>query len=138
MTGTKLHHIVYCVEPENHERAAEFWRELGIEFEEVHLEGLGIRVLLDWEAGIEVISPTEPAGTETAKFRAFLDEHGEGVYSAVVRTPEVAGPIAIATRYGATIRYQQHRETGPQVTDEVDLSPIHGMAVTFLATTKPD
>ena len=135
---TKLHHVVYCVRPENQDRAAAFWRELGVTFEEVALPELGLRILLDWSAGIEVISPTEPEGSETARFQAFLAEQGEGVYSVVVRTPSVDGPIDVAAAYGAEVRFQRHSERGDDVTDEADLSPVLGMAVTFLATTKPD
>jgi hypothetical protein len=138
MTNARLHHVVYCVRPDNQERAADFWRELGLTFREVPLAEEGIRVLLDWSAGIEIVSPTEPVGTETARFEAFLDERGEGVYSVVVRTADVDGPIAVAARHGAQVRYQQHRETGDVVVDEADLEPVCGMAVTLLATNLPD
>ena len=138
MTTPKLHHVVYCVRPENQEQAAAFWRDIGLTFQEIPLADEGLRVLLDWSAGIELVSPTEVEGTETARFRAFLDEHGEGVITVVVRTAEVEGPLAVAVRHGATVRYRQHRETGDTVLDEVDLTPVHGMAVTLLATTLPD
>ena len=138
MTGTKLHHVVFCVRAENQERAADFWRDLGLTFVEIPLVEEGLRVLLDWSAGIELVSPTEPEGSETARFRAFLDEHGEGVCSVVVRTADVEGPIAVAARHGANVRYQQHREDGDTVIDEADLTPVFGMPVTLLATTLPD
>ena len=138
MPSTKLHHVVFCVHPENQERAADLWRELGLTFAEIPLEDEGLRVLLDWSAGIEIISPTVQEGTETARFRAFLDEHGEGVCSVVVRTDEVEGPIAALAQHGATVRYQQHREDGDTVLDEADLTPVFGMPVTLLATTMPD
>jgi hypothetical protein len=138
MVAPRLHHVVFCVEAEHLEHAAGYWRELGISFEEVDLPGLGIRVLLDWTAGIELVCPADPTGTETERFRTFLAEEGEGVYSVVLRTGAVGGPLAVARAHGAQVRYQQHRESGPQVTDEVDLSPVFGMPVTLLATTKPD
>ncbi|MBL7491103.1 glyoxalase [Frankia sp. AgB1.9] len=138
MTSAKLHHVVFCVRPENQERAADFWRDLGMTFGEVPLAEEGIRVLLDWSAGIEIISPTQPEGTETARFQAFLDERGEGIYSAVVRTSDIEGPISVAAQYGAPVRYRQHRETGDIVVDEADLEPVCGMPVTLLATNLPD
>lgn len=138
MAAPKVHHVVYCLRPENQERAAEFWRDLGLRFDEVPLAAEGIRVLLDWAAGVELVSPTEPEGTETARFRRFLDDHGEGVYSVVVRTDAVDGPAATAARHGAEVRYRQHRETGDVVVDEVDLTPVAGMSVTLLATNLPD
>jgi 4-hydroxyphenylpyruvate dioxygenase-like putative hemolysin len=138
MPDTKLHHVVFCVHLENQDRAAAYWRDLGLTFQEIPLVEEGLRVLLDWSAGIELVSPTEQAGTETARFRAFLDEHGEGVCSVVVRTQEVDGPIAVASHHGAQVRYQQHREDGDVVLDEADLTPVFGMPVTLLATNRPD
>jgi 4-hydroxyphenylpyruvate dioxygenase-like putative hemolysin len=138
MPETTLHHVVFCVRPENQDQAAAYWRDLGLTFQEIPLVEEGLRVLLDWSAGIELVSPTELEGTETARFRAFLDEHGEGVCSVVVRTEEVDGPIAAAGRHGAEVRYQQHREDGDVVLDEADLTPVFGMPVTLLATNRPD
>jgi hypothetical protein len=138
VTSTKLHHVVFVVRPENQERAADFWRDLGMTFEEVPLAEEGIRVLLDWSAGIELVSPTEPVGTETARFWEFLNERSEGVYSVVVRAADVEGPISVAARHGAAVRYQQHRENGDVVIDEADLEPMYGMGVTVLATNLPD
>jgi hypothetical protein len=138
MAAAKLHHVVFVVEPENQERAAQLWRDLGLTFQEIPLVEEGLRVLLDWSAGIELVSPTEPAGTETARFRELLDEKGEGVCSVVIRTEEVEGPLSVALRHGAEVRYRQHREDGETVLDEVDLTPVFGMPLTLLATTLPD
>ncbi len=142
MPTTKLHHVVFCVRPENQDEAADYWRDLGMTFVEVPLEEEGIRVLLDWAGGIEIVAPTEPVGTETARFVAFLDGPGEGVYSVVVRTDDFDGAIRSADRHGAGVQYQQHREhgegEGAVVIDEADLSPVMGMGVTLLATNLPD
>jgi methylmalonyl-CoA/ethylmalonyl-CoA epimerase len=138
MISAKVHHVVYCVRAENQERAAGLWRDVGMTFQEVPLEEEGIRVLLDWSAGVEIVAPTEREGTETARFRAFLDECGEGVYSVVVRTAEIDGPIEVLAPYGASVRYRQHRETGDIVVDEADLTPVMGMSITLLATNLPD
>jgi len=56
----------------------------------------------------------------------------------VVKTDEVAGPIAALAEHGASVRYQQHREDGDMVLDEADLTPVFGMPVTLLATNRPD
>jgi 4-hydroxyphenylpyruvate dioxygenase-like putative hemolysin len=138
MTIPRLHHVVFCVRPENQDRAADFWRDLGMTFQEISLVEEGLRVLLDWSGGIEIIAPTEREGTETARFRTFLGDHGEGVCSVVVQTAEVDGPIRAAVRHGATVRYQQRRENGEDVLDEADLAPVFGMPVTLLATNRPD
>jgi len=134
----RLHHVVFCVRPENQEPAAQFWRDLGLEFQEIVLVPEGLRVLLDWSAGIEIISPRVEGGSETERFQQFLDERGEGVCSVVVKAPTVETPIEVAIRHGSSVRYQQHREDGGYVLDEADLVPIHGMPVTLLATTRPD
>jgi hypothetical protein len=138
MPTINLHHVVYCVRAENQDRAAAFWADLGLTFVEVPLPEEGIRVLLDWDAGIEIVAPGEPEGTETERFRDFLAEQGEGVYSVVVRADEVDGPVSVATGHGATTRYRQHREHGDVFVDEVDLAPVFGMSVTLLATNRPD
>ena len=85
-----------------------------------------------------IVAPAEPEGTETARFRAFLNERGEGVYSVVVRTAEIDGPIKAIAPYGASVRYRQHRETGDIVVDEADLTPVLGMSITLLATNLDD
>ena len=138
MVSAKLHHVVYCVRAENQERAADLWRDIGMTFQEVPLADEGIRVLLDWSAGIEIVAPILPEGSETARFRAFLDERGEGVYSVVVRTTDVSGLIEGLAPHGASVRYRQHRGTGDILVDEADLTPVLGMSITLLATNLAD
>jgi methylmalonyl-CoA/ethylmalonyl-CoA epimerase len=133
-----LHHIVFCVQPESQEAAADFWRAQGIEFEEIVLPELDLRVLLAWEAGIEVIAPTPGAGPAAAAFATFLAEHGEGVYSTVVKVPDMEAALAAATAQGATVVYRNHMDnSGGHALDEAMLAPLHGMPVTFLETTRP-
>jgi 4-hydroxyphenylpyruvate dioxygenase-like putative hemolysin len=140
MTETlpSLHHVVFCVRRENQDAAADFWRALGFEFVDIDLPDVGLRVLLDWGRGIEIIAPTAAAGAEAADVEEFLEQHGEGVYSVVVRTADVEGPISIAARHGAPVDYQQHREGPGFSLDEARLRPLHGMPVTVLATDRPD
>jgi len=57
-----LHHVVFCVEPDDHDAAADIWRALGFEFAEILLEDISLRVLLDWTRGIEIVSPTTSGG----------------------------------------------------------------------------
>ena len=131
-----LHHVVFCVERANQDVAAAFWIDLGFEFAEIDLPDVGLRVLLDWNRGIEIISPTSTELPEAADVVDFLRERGEGVYSVVVRTSEVEGPIAVALRHGARVDFQQHRggESEGFQLDEARLSAVHGMPVTLLAT----
>jgi 4-hydroxyphenylpyruvate dioxygenase-like putative hemolysin len=132
-----LHHVVFCVHRDHQDDAAAFWQDLGFELADFDLPDVGLRVLLDWDRGIEIISPTEDSGDESDRFRHFLDEHGEGVYSVVIRTTDVTGPVSIAARHGATVDYQQHRGDENFELDEAQLNPIHGMPVTVLATDLP-
>ena len=98
------------------------------------LNDLEIRVLIDWDAGIELVSPLPDAGEPAQAFTTFLETSGEGLYSLAMDVDEVDGPEAIARRYGAQVEYRQHRELGSFVIDEVMLAPVHGMPITFLAT----
>ncbi len=130
----KVHHAVFCVQGDNQERAADLWRQLGLTFTEVVLDDLEIRVLIDWDAGIELVSPLPDAGKRAQAFTSFLKTNGEGLYSLAMDVDEVDGPQAIARRYGVLVEYRQHREVGTFVIDEVMLAPFHGMPITFLAT----
>jgi len=129
----KVHHAVFCVHGDNQERAADLWRELGLTFSEIVLDDLEIRVLIDWDAGIELVSPLHDAGEPALAFTTFLETQGEGLYSLAMSVDEVDGPEAIALRYGAQVEYRQHRDLGHFVIDEVMLAPVHGMPITFLS-----
>jgi len=131
-----LHHVVFCVHREHQDGAADFWRGLGFEFIDIDLVEEGLRVLLDWSRGIEVISPTDPSRAEATEVVKFLEQQGEGVYSVVVRTADADASVSIAERYGATVEFRQHRD-GTFPLDEVRLSPLHGMSVTILVTDMP-
>jgi hypothetical protein len=130
----RLHHVVFCVRPEHQDGAADLWRALGLTFVEVVLDDLDLRVLIDWDAGIELVSPRPGAGPAAAAFTGFLDTRGEGVYSVVVAVAGVDGPLEVARRYGATVAYRQRRDVGAVRFDEVELEAVHGMPLTFLAT----
>ena len=54
----------------------------------------------------------------------------------VMGVSEVDGPAAIAARYGAPIQFEQRRTYGSFQLDEIMLAPVHGMAITFLATSQ--
>ena len=132
-----LHHVVFCVERAHQDEAASLWTELGFEFVEIDLADVGLRVLLDWGRGIELISPSDARGEEGARVRRFLDERGEGVYSVVVLTSDIDGPAAVAARYGATLLLRQDRGGDGFALEEAMLSPVHGMPITFIATDLP-
>ena len=103
-----LHHVVFCVEPDNQDAAADVWRTLGFEFVEILLDDVSLRVLLDWTRGIEIISPTTSDATVCAA-RAFLNEQGEGVYSVVVRTEAISAATESMRSRGAELTYHTAR-----------------------------
>jgi methylmalonyl-CoA/ethylmalonyl-CoA epimerase len=132
-----LHHVVFCVERAHQDDAANFWKELGFELVEIDLPDVGLRVLLDWSRGVEIISPSDVNAAKGARVQEFLDAHGEGVYSVVVLTSDIDGPLSVAARYGATLLLQQDRSGDGFALEEAMLSPVRGMPVTFIATDLP-
>lgn len=129
-----VHHVVFCVRPENQDAAARLWTDLGFTLTEINLEEEGLRVLLDWNRGVEIISPTASGGDQAVEVERFLAEHGEGVYSVVVRTADVDAAVSVAERHGSATEYRQDR-VGPGFSlTEARHAPLFGMPVTFLTT----
>lgn len=130
----QLHHVVFAVAPQRRETMAAMFADLGFEFEEAELTELGIRVHLDWNRGIELISPVPGATTSVATYvNEFLDRHGDGVYTVVLRVPDAAAAESVAQRYGSTTRFRQGFSGEGSYLDEIDLSAL-GLPLTFLAT----
>jgi hypothetical protein len=128
-----LHHVVFCVEPDNQDAAADIWRTLGFEFAEILLEDISLRVLLDWTRGIEIVSPTTSDATVCAA-RLFLNEQGEGVYAVVVRTDAISPATETMRSGGAELTYQQSRSGDSYRLEEAQFAPVFGMPVTLLET----
>jgi 4-hydroxyphenylpyruvate dioxygenase-like putative hemolysin len=132
-----LHHVVFAVAPERHAAAAQLFSELGFVFETLQLTELGVDIHLDWNRGIELISPIPGStGRVAASVNDFLGRHGDGMYTVVVGVPTAATAEAVAERYGATTRFKQHFEGEGSYLDEIDLSVL-GLPLTFLATNIP-
>ena len=128
-----LHHVVFCVEPDNQDAAADVWRTLGFVFDEIQLDDVSLRVLLDWARGVEIISPTTSDATVCAA-RSFLNEQGEGVYSVVLRT-EAIGAVSESMRSrGAELSYRQSRSGDGYTLEEAQFAPVFGMPITLLET----
>jgi 4-hydroxyphenylpyruvate dioxygenase-like putative hemolysin len=137
---TRLHHIVFAVAPERHDAVGKLFTELGFHFNDANLDQLGLRVLLDWDRGIELISP-HPASTAdvAASVNDFLATHGDGIYTVVIRVPDASAAEHIAERYGSTTRFRQgfdDRANSGTHLEEIDLS-VFGLPLTFLATNVP-
>jgi methylmalonyl-CoA/ethylmalonyl-CoA epimerase len=132
-----LHHVVFAVAAERHATAAQMFTDLGFAFETLQLIELGLDIHLDWNRGIELISPMPGStGEVAASVTEFLERHGDGVFTVVVGVPEASSADAVAERYGATTRFRQHMEGEGTYLDENDVS-ILGLPLTFLATNIP-
>lgn len=134
---SRLHHVVFAVSREQHDTVGEFLSELGFSFEKIDLDDLGIRVLLDWNRGIELISPNPGSTAEVAtSVSEFLASHGNGIFTVVLQVPEASAAENIAERYGSTTRFRQGFEGDGNYLEEIDLSVL-GLPLTLLSTNLP-
>lgn len=133
-TAPRLHHVVFAVAPERQDRMAAMFTELGFSFNTADLTELGVRVHLDWDHGIELISPISgSSGQVAASVNEFLNRHGDGVYTVVLRMPDAPAADAVTARYGATTRFRQSFAGEGSYLHETDLSVL-GLPLTLLAT----
>jgi len=132
-----LHHVVFAVAPHRHGDVAKLFTELGFRFEEIELGELGLHVHLDWNRGIELISPIpQSSASVAASVNDFLECHGDGVYTVVLRVPAASAAEAAAQRFGGTTRFRQNFAGEGSYLDEIDLSVL-GLPLTFLSTNVP-
>lgn len=129
----RVHHVAFAVAPERLSTTAQFFVDLGFTFDTIELADVGLRVLLDWTRGIELVSPD---GAENGSVADFLDRNGDGVYSVVLRVPEASAAEHVARRYGAHTHLRQHRDVGGFGLDEIELA-VRGLPLTFLSTDLP-
>jgi hypothetical protein len=58
---------------------------LGLRFQTHELPDVGLRVTLDWDRGIELVTPTADSPSNPGSVADFLAQRGDGVYSVVIR-----------------------------------------------------
>jgi 4-hydroxyphenylpyruvate dioxygenase-like putative hemolysin len=133
---TSVHHVVFAVTPEELPEAVRLFSELGFRFQDIELEDVGLRVLLDWDRGLELVTPLSPGADETGAVAQFLRRNGPGVYSVVIRVGDAPAAQQIAQRYGARTLFHQHRGGDGFELDEIELSVL-GLPLTFLSTDLP-
>ena len=108
--------------------------ELGFRFDSTDLDDLGVSVHLDWDGGLELISPIAGSTAEVAgSVTDFLDRNGDGVYTVVLRVPDASAAESLTERYGSRTRFRQSFSGEGSYLDEVELS-VSGLPLTFLAT----
>ncbi len=132
--ATKVHHVVFAVTAGQLSETAQFFSELGFRFQTIELEDVGLRVLLDWDGGLELVTPL--GLDETGGVAQFLQRNGPGVYSAVIRVGDAAAAEQVARRYGARTQFQQHRGGDGFELDEIEISVL-GLPLTLLSTDLP-
>jgi 4-hydroxyphenylpyruvate dioxygenase-like putative hemolysin len=133
-SSPRLHHVVFAVDPERHADAAQLFTDLGFKFEKLELAELGLQVHLDWNQGLELVSPTPGSTASVAgSVNEFLARHGDGVYTVVIQVPGATAAEEVAKRYGAVTRFRQHFDGEGFYLDEVDLSALN-LPLTFLST----
>jgi 4-hydroxyphenylpyruvate dioxygenase-like putative hemolysin len=130
----RLHHVVFAVARDRHAEVARMFTELGFSFDDGELTELGLNVSLDWAGGLELISAAPDSTAEVATFvKEFVNRHGDGVYTVVLRVPDASAAESVTERYGSNTRFRQGFSGDGSYLDEIDLS-VFGLPLTFLAT----
>jgi 4-hydroxyphenylpyruvate dioxygenase-like putative hemolysin len=80
-----MHHVVFAVAPERRDAAVQFLESLGFRFHRHELTDVGLQVMLDWDGGVEIVTPTAPDDRNPGSVAEFLAREGDGVYSVVMR-----------------------------------------------------
>ncbi|MBT2523368.1 VOC family protein [Arthrobacter sp. ISL-28] len=135
--SSRIDHIAFLVREENFESAtSKLARVLDLKFEGPYeLTDLGTRVVIDWDAGIEFITVTDPL-IATAQ-AAFLDEHGEGFYRLVVGVDDLdsalrrAGDegLGLIFRYDGLTIDESWKERFDRIDEAVIESPSPGVRI---------
>jgi len=134
---SQLHHVVFAVASERHDTVAQMFTDLGFTLQPAELTEFGLRIQLDWDGGVEVISPiTGSTAPVAASVNEFLDKNGDGVYTVVLKVPGAAAAESAAKRYGATVRFRQRFEGEGTHLEEIDLS-VFDLPLTLLDTSLP-
>ena len=102
----------------------------------IELEDVGLRVLLDWDGGLELVTPLSAAADGAGEVEQFLQQNGPGVYSVVIRVGDAPAAEQVARRYGARTRFRQHRGGDGFELDEIEISVL-GLPLTLLSTDLP-
>ncbi|MFI5510263.1 hypothetical protein ACIA48_22590 [Mycobacterium sp. NPDC051804] len=137
MSAPSLHHVVFAVAAERHDKVAQMFTDLGFTLGPAELAELGVRISLDWTHGIEIISPLTGATAEVAEsVQRFLGDNGDGIYTVVLQVPGAAAAEAVSERYGAAVRFRQRLEGDGTHLEEIDLSML-GLPLTLLDTNIP-
>ena len=133
---SSVHHVVLAVPQEQRSETAQFFSDLGFRFQAVELKDAGLRVLLDWDGGLELVTPLSSVADGDNAVAQFLQQNGPGVYSVVIRVGDAPAAEQVAQRYRAQTRLRQHRGGDGYELDEIEITVL-GLPLTFLSTDLP-
>jgi 4-hydroxyphenylpyruvate dioxygenase-like putative hemolysin len=132
----RIDHVIILVTLDNLDRAAAEFSELLALTMEGPFDTGGLRVYIDWAAGIELYAPTDPA--IAVEQTQFLAEHGEGVFRIVFGVRDRSAAIARAEELGIDARtidgftVNERWQDSFERIDEAPLSrPVHGVRINF-------
>ena len=128
--------MVLAVPQEQRSETAQFFSDLGFRFQAVELKDAGLRVLLDWDGGLELVTPLSSVADGDNAVAQFLQQNGPGVYSVVIRVGDAPAAEQVAQRYRAQTRLRQHRGGDGYELDEIEITVL-GLPLTFLSTDLP-
>ena len=133
----RLHHVTFAVSPEHLDEVTQLFTELGFMLQPGELPDAGLHIRLDWERGIELISPIAGStASVAASVSEFLNDRGDGVYTVVLQVPEASAAESIAARYDSSTRYRFDISGEGTYCSEVELSVL-GLPLTFMSTNIP-
>jgi methylmalonyl-CoA/ethylmalonyl-CoA epimerase len=137
-SSKRVDHVIFCLEPENVASAATtFGQLLDIDLEgPVERAGTGLVIYVDWDAGIELMAPTDPSIAREQ--RQFLDEHGEGVFRICFNFPDRDEALDRATSMGIEVKSRfdvldlfPHWRNRFDLVLESHLERVHGVSFNF-------
>jgi hypothetical protein len=114
----RIHTAVWYVREENLDRVCSYWeRALGLSLTEIKLPPeRGLRILVDFDAGVEVIAVTQPSDDWTNKrVRKYLNEHGEGVYNVIYDVPSIDEASRLMLDEGAILEFDHTASAPPEL-----------------------
>jgi 4-hydroxyphenylpyruvate dioxygenase-like putative hemolysin len=132
-----MHHVVFAIAPERLDAATTFLEALGFRFQTHVLDDIRLSVNLDWERGVELVTPLDDDQAKPGSVRDFLARQGDGVFSVVMRVEDADASAELVRRYGASVDFRQDRGGDGLELVEVQLATIFGMPLTLLATNLP-
>ena len=98
----RIDHFAWIVRPENYEACkAKLTAVLGLNFVDYENPDLAIKIALDWDAGIEILSPTDM----NSHHGRLLEAKGEGMNSLIFGVEDLDAALDRAVAAGAKVTH---------------------------------